>query len=156
MLNLKYYDDFAGRAFLTSECIGLYRWVIMNWIMKELLCCDQLFRLSDNVSIFVSSLYWYPSRLILTALFFLFSIAILNMHFGQRNVRKYYEKIDLAASREVELKSKTDKSIQLLKKMTQPEVDVSTIFLRWKRRSSFGYHYLFSFWEDKRFWICYF
>ena len=132
MLNLKYYDDFAGRAFLTSECIGLYwcPWVIMNWIMKELLCCDQLFRLSYNVSIFVSSLYWYPSRLIPTALFFLFSIAILNMHFGQRNVQKYYEKIDLAASREVELKSKTDKSIQLLKKMTQPEVDVSTIFLR--------------------------
>ena len=98
--------------------------------MKELLCCDQLFRLSYNVSIFVSSLYWFPSRQILTALFFLFSIAILNMHFGQDNVQKYYEKIDLAASRKVELKSKTDKSIQLLKKMTQPEVNVSTIFLR--------------------------
>ena len=93
--------------------------------MKDLLVCDILFRLSYNVAILLSSLCWYLSRFILTALFLLFVIAILIIHFGQRNVRKYYEKIDLAASREAELKSKTEKSIQLLKKMTQPEVDVS-------------------------------
>ena len=48
-------------------------------------------------------------------------------------MQKYYEKTNLAASRENELKSKTEKSIQLLKKMTQPEVDVSIIFLGQKK-----------------------
>ena len=60
-------------------------------------------------------------------------------------MQKYYEKTNLAASRENELKSKTEKSIQLLKKMTQPEVDVSIIFLGQKRRSSLSYHYVFRY-----------
>ena len=58
----------------------------------------------------------------------IFLIAILNAYYGKENITKYYGKMDLAAQRKSQLKMVTERSVELLKKISQSNVDVS-VFL---------------------------
>lgn len=58
----------------------------------------------------------------------IFLIAILNSYYGKENITKYYGKMDLAAQRKSQLKMVTERSVELLKKISQSNVDVS-VFL---------------------------
>ena len=70
-------------------------------------------------------------------------IAILNTHFGNATMKKYYEQLDQAADRESELMTLTEYSVKLLRKIAKSDVNVSDFFLKNKQNLTLNISYLF-------------
>ena len=70
-------------------------------------------------------------------------IAILNTHFGNATMKKYYEQMDQAADREKELMALTEFSVKLLRKIAKSDVNVSAFLLKNRRNLTLNISYLF-------------